>query len=111
MMNIAPIMAATAANIAPPATPRSVTNNMCASLFAVVLELPREQLGQEVPVAVSVPAGTGAVAYTRVSFHASKEGEGEKYRTTSALVRRSIVSERLTRSVVDVSLGGRGDCR
>jgi hypothetical protein len=72
-------MAATAANIAPSATPRSVTNNMCASLFAVVLELPlREQLGQEVPVAVFVPAGTGPVAYTRVSFHASQEGEGGK---------------------------------
>jgi len=64
MMSIAPIMAATAANIAPPATPRSVTNNMCASLLAVVLELPlaREQLGQDVPVAVFVPAGTGPVA-------------------------------------------------
>jgi len=58
------MMAATAANIAPPATPRSVINNICASLFAVVLELPpREQLGQEVPVAVFVPAGT-PVAYT-----------------------------------------------
>ena len=53
------MMAATAANIAPPATPPSVTNNIWASLFAVVLELPlREQLGQEVPVAVFVPAGT-----------------------------------------------------
>jgi hypothetical protein len=58
MMNIAPTIAATAANIAPPATPLSATNNICASLLCV---LP-EQLGQEVSVAVLIPAG-GPVTY------------------------------------------------
>jgi hypothetical protein len=53
------MIAATAANIAPRATPRSATNNICASLL--VLD-PPEQLGQEVSVAVFVPAGTGPVA-------------------------------------------------
>jgi hypothetical protein len=52
-------MAATAAKIVPPATPLSATNNICASLLAV---LDPEQLGQEVPVAVFVPAGTGPEA-------------------------------------------------
>ena len=58
-MSRAPVIAATAANIVPRATPLSTTNNICASLLALD---PPEQLGQEVSVAVFVPAGTGLVA-------------------------------------------------
>jgi hypothetical protein len=50
------MIAAIAAKIAPPATLPSAPNNICASLLAP------EQLGQEVSVAVFVPAGTGPVA-------------------------------------------------
>ena len=56
MISIAPQRAATAAKIAPPATPFSLTNNILPSLLA-----PEEQLGQLVLVAVFVPAGTGPV--------------------------------------------------
>lgn len=62
---MAPMIAAIAAKIAPPATPFSATNNICPLLVELllpeVLALP-EQVGHEVPVAVFVPAGTGAEA-------------------------------------------------
>lgn len=70
MMSIAPTIAATAAKIAPPATPLSATNNICPSLLAVL-----EQLGQEVSVAVFVPAGTGPEAYTISIPDKNRKGE------------------------------------
>jgi hypothetical protein len=69
-MNIAPTIAATAAKIAPPATPFSATSNMCASLFAEV------QLGQAVPVAVFVPAGTGPEAYFQHDYEKGMGTDG-----------------------------------
>jgi hypothetical protein len=59
------MIAATAARIAPPATPFSATNNICPLLVELLLPevLAAEQLGHDVPVAVFVPAGTGAEAY------------------------------------------------
>jgi hypothetical protein len=63
---MAPMIAAIAARIAPPATPFSATNSICPLLVEFLLPealAPAEQLGHEVPVAVFVPAGTGAEAY------------------------------------------------
>jgi len=63
MITIAPMIAAIAAKMAPPATPRSPGSSMFPLLVELLLPLAEpEHEGHEVPVAVFVPAATGAVA-------------------------------------------------